>query len=94
LENILNSQRCVFDKSGLGYKPYKNEKYFKNFFVKAKSSNESFHICNFCNKNGHLIFDCPLKKFGCKALRKVWVPKGNIANPKGPKKVWVPKASS
>ena len=50
LENILNHQRCVFDKSGLGYKPHKNEKYFKNFFVKAKSSNESLHTCTFATR--------------------------------------------
>ena len=31
---ILASKKCVFDKRGLGYKTSKNEKYFKNYFVK------------------------------------------------------------
>ena len=33
-EMILASQKCVFDKRGLGYKTSKNEKYFENYFVK------------------------------------------------------------
>ena len=33
-EMILASQKCVFDKRGLGYKTSKNEKYFKNYFAK------------------------------------------------------------
>ena len=32
---ILANQKCVFDKRGLGYKTSKNEKYFKNYFVKV-----------------------------------------------------------
>ncbi|GAV66677.1 LOW QUALITY PROTEIN: UBN2 domain-containing protein, partial [Cephalotus follicularis] len=34
LDNLLELQRCVFDKVGLGYEEMKNVKYFKNFFVK------------------------------------------------------------
>ena len=46
---ILNSQKCVFDKNGLGYKSSNNGKYFKNYFVKDTS--ESFTtICNFCGR--------------------------------------------
>ena len=33
-DRILASQKCVFDKRGLEYKSSKNEKYFKNYFVK------------------------------------------------------------
>ena len=33
-EMILASQKCVFDKQELGFKSSKNQKYFKNYFVK------------------------------------------------------------
>ena len=35
---ILASQKCVFDKRGLGYKCSKKEKYFKNYFVNESTS--------------------------------------------------------
>ncbi|GAV69681.1 LOW QUALITY PROTEIN: zf-CCHC domain-containing protein/UBN2 domain-containing protein, partial [Cephalotus follicularis] len=34
LDNLLGLQRCVFDKTGLGFEEMKNIKHFKNFFVK------------------------------------------------------------
>ena len=37
-EMILASQKCVFDKQGLGFKSSKNQKYFKNYFVKESTS--------------------------------------------------------
>ncbi|KAH9684787.1 hypothetical protein KPL70_013662 [Citrus sinensis] len=40
LDNMLNSQKCVFDKGGLGYKPNLKQKYYKNYFVKATSTND------------------------------------------------------
>ena len=32
-EMILSSQKCVFDKQGLGFKSSKNQKYFKYYFI-------------------------------------------------------------
>ncbi|KAH9648834.1 hypothetical protein KPL70_025758 [Citrus sinensis] len=40
LDNMLNSQKCVFDKGGLGYKPNLKQKYYKNYFVKATSTHD------------------------------------------------------
>ena len=37
-EMILASKKCVFDKQGLGFKSSKNQKYFKNYFVKESAS--------------------------------------------------------
>ena len=51
---ILTSQKCVFDKKGLGYKTSKNEKYFKNYFVKESTSESSSTICNFCGRGGQI----------------------------------------
>ena len=47
-EMILVSQKCVFDKQGLGFKSSKNQKYFKSYFVKEPSSTSPFTTCNFC----------------------------------------------
>ena len=60
-EIILASQKCVFDKRGLGYKTSKNEKYFKNYFVKESTSESSSTICNFCGRGEHISSTCPLR---------------------------------
>ena len=60
-EMILASQKCVFDKRGLGYKTSNNEKYFKNYFVKESISESSSTICNFCGRGGHISSTCPLR---------------------------------
>ena len=52
---ILASQKCVFDKRGLGYKTSKNEKYFKNYFVKESTSESSSTICNFVVDDDTLV---------------------------------------
>ena len=47
---ILTSQKCIFDKKGLDYKPFKNKKYF----VKDASSFSPSTICNLCGIGGHI----------------------------------------
>ena len=54
-EMILDSQKCVFDKQGLGFKSLKNQKYFKNYFVKESTSASSSTTCNFCGRGGHIV---------------------------------------
>ena len=96
-EMILASQKCVFDKRGLGYKTSKNEKYFKNYFVKESTSESSSTICNFCGRGGHISSTCPLRNGSQKAStsksKKTWVEKSKVTNHQGPKKIWVPKSS-
>ena len=76
---ILASQKRVFDKQGLGFKFSKNQKYFKNYFVRG----------------GHISSTCPLRNGSQKnsnaKAKKVWVEKSKVTNPQGPKKIWVPK---
>ena len=74
-EMILTSQKCVFDKMGLGYKSSKNENYFKNYFVKESTSESPSTICNFCDKGGHISSTCPLKN----GSQKVSTSKSNKA---------------
>ena len=82
LDNLLGSQRYVFDKVGIGYNPKIKEKHFQRFFV-----NESFlnsPICKHCGKMGHNIHTCSIKK------NMIWIIKGTTpprTNPSGPKKI-------
>ena len=62
LDNMLNSQKCVFDQGGLGYKPNLKQKYYKNYFIKATSTNDHKIVCYYCNQNGHMKYKCPVKK--------------------------------
>ena len=91
LDNMLNSQKCVFDKGGLGYKPNLKQKYYKNYFVKATSTNDHKIACHYCNQNGHMKLRCPVKRNAYYGVKCIWVPKGTVANSQGPKKLWVPK---
>jgi hypothetical protein len=51
-ENILGSQKCIFDKAGLGFESYKKQKLYKDFFIPQEKPRE--FKCNFCYKKGHL----------------------------------------
>jgi hypothetical protein len=84
LDNLLGSQRCVFDKAGIGYNPKIKEKHYKKFFTNENFL--KFPICKHCGKIGHNIHTCPMKNM-------IWIIKGTTpsTNPRGPKKIWVPK---
>ena len=89
LNLLLNNQRAVFDKAGLGFRTHKKQKLFKNFFVPASSS----ITCYTCGIKGHKSYMCNKRKLN--NTKKVWVPKGtNATNQKGPKMAWVPKVST
>jgi hypothetical protein len=85
LDNLLGSQRCVFDKAGIGYNPNIKEKHYKKFFINKNFL--KFPICEHCEKLGHNFHTCPMKNM-------IWIIKGISpprTNPIGPKKIWVPK---
>jgi hypothetical protein len=60
-------------KKGSSYQYKKNQKYLKNYFVKAKQSYNLNHKCNNCRVIGHLIYACPIKKD--KVYNMTWVSK-------------------
>ena len=62
LDMILNSQRAVFSKVGLRYKPNNKQKFLKNFFVKAGESKTKNATCFRCGKVGHIANVCNHKK--------------------------------
>jgi hypothetical protein len=84
LDNLLGSQRCVFDKAGIGYNPKIKEKHYQKFFINENLLKSP--ICKHCGKIGHNIHTCPMKNM-------IWIIKGTSppTNPRGPKKIWVPK---
>ncbi|KAK2965308.1 hypothetical protein RJ640_004177, partial [Escallonia rubra] len=47
LDILLGKQRCVFEKSGIGYDPSKKQKDYKNFFNKSLVSCSPFTLCTF-----------------------------------------------
>ncbi|KAK2980809.1 hypothetical protein RJ640_020461 [Escallonia rubra] len=47
LDILLGKQRCVFEKSGIGYDPSKKQKDYKNFFNKSLVSCLPFTLCTF-----------------------------------------------
>ena len=84
-EMVLASQKCIFDKQGLGFKSSKNQKYFKNYFVKESTSVSLSTTCNFCEKEWHISSTCPLRNGSQKNSnakdKKNWVEKFKVTNP-------------
>ena len=61
LDNLFNSQKYVFDKWGIEYKPNLKQKYYKNYFVKSTSINNHI-VYYYCNQNGHMKNRSSVKK--------------------------------
>jgi len=93
LDIILGKQRCVFDKAGLRYKPDKQQKFCKNFFVFTQRYSSPFLTCFYCGKKRHGTSTCYFKK-NSNNIKMIRVPKGYFikTHTQGPKKIWVPKS--
>lgn len=91
LDKLLCSQKYIFDKEGIGYKPNLKQNYYKNYFVKATCINDHQIICHYCNRNGHKYYAYPTKKNAYLRVKNVWVPNRTITNTQVDKKIWVPK---
>ena len=77
MDKFLGSQRMSLNKEDIGYNPFNKKKNYKNFFVHETSKDKSHTVCNYCLRNGHISYSCPLKKPNTKIIQ-VWVPKGTI----------------
>ena len=93
LDLLLGSQKCVYDRAGIGYNPLAKQKLYKNMFVKTTPQQTHKITCAFCNANGHTIYSCYIKNYVKKGWKTMWVPKENVTNPQGPNKIWVPKTN-
>ena len=94
LDIILGKQRYVFDKAGLGYKPDKQQKFYKNFFASTQKNSSPCLTCFYCGKKGHGTSTCYFQKKNSNNIKMIWVPKGSFikTDTQGPKKFWVPKS--
>jgi len=92
---ILGKQRCVFDKVGIGFKPKKQQKFYKNFFASTQKYNSPFITCFNCARKGHGTSTCYFRK-NCNNIKMMWVPKGFLVNTniQGPNKFLVPKSQT
>ena len=75
LDKLLGSQRMSFNKEGIGYNPLNKKKAYKNFFIKETPKNKSHISYNYCLRNKHISYSCPLRKTNIKVIQ-VWVTKG------------------
>ena len=93
LNMILDNQKAVYDKAGLGYNLLKKQKFLKNIYVNYSSNKSTNITCFKCGRIGHKSYTC--LKSANTTIKKIWVPKGTIlTNLKGPKKAWVPKTET
>ena len=92
LNMLLNQQRLVLDKGGIGFNKTNKDRSSRSYFVRA-----TYNTCNYYGTVGHIAHNCTIRKdmSGNAKKRYVWVPKGQVhlvkANPKGPKHKWVSK---
>ena len=88
LDVILGKQRCVFDKAGIGYKPEKQQKFYKNLFASTQKYNSPFLTCFYSGRKGHATSTCYFRK-NSNNIKMIWVPKGSVinTNTQGPNKV-------
>ena len=69
---ILNNQKRVYDKAGLGYKPNNKQKYLKIFFSASSSTYSVSHItCFSYGKIGHKALACNSIKINGKIVKKI-----------------------
>ena len=93
LNMILENQKAIYDKAGLGYKPLKKQKFLKDIYANYSSKKPTNITCFKCGRIGHKSYTCLINKYA--NTKKIWVPKGTIlTNLKGPKKAWVPKTET
>ena len=84
LDNLLNSQKCVFDKGSVGYKPNLKQKSYNTYFVKNTSINNQV-VCHYCNQDGHMKNRCPVKGNAYYDVKCVWLQKEPLLTLKNPK---------
>ena len=92
LNMLLGSQRCIQNKTGLGYE---EKSYYNLFKPSTFTSSAPFIKCNYCKRKGHSASTCKIRK-GIGGQQQVWVPKGTRpkTNIQGPKQIWVPQSKT
>ncbi|XP_061360887.1 uncharacterized protein LOC133304840 [Gastrolobium bilobum] len=76
LNILLGKQRCMFNKSGLGFNTNSQEKSYKNFFISPSYMTSSpFIKCFHCGGKGHSASTCKIRKNGVylRSISSKWV---------------------
>ena len=68
---ILENQKAVYDKAGLGYNPLKKQKYLKNIYVNSLSNKSSNITCFKCGRVGHKSYTCFFNKSVNSNVKKI-----------------------
>ena len=66
----------TLEKGRLGYSYSNDEKYYKNFFVKASTSLNNLVYYNYCGNKGHISSSCYIKKKNLKKGTYISIQKG------------------
>jgi len=85
---ITGNQRYVFEKSGLGYNPKRNEKLYSTFFVRASTSSTSYLSC--CRNSFHEKY-C-MHKIISTGTKHIWMLKSTFTNLNKLMRLWIPKS--
>lgn len=83
----ISKRKNIFEKKNFVSTSSYVQKRFSNHIVESDTFYSSKRVCHFCNKNGHLSFECPIKKCAHFGMKLIWVPK---TNPQGPEIKRVP----
>ena len=91
---LLNNQRAVFNRAGIGYNPTNKQKVVGNLFVKSTIDKQKSIICHCCGKNGHKSYLCN-KRLQTSSNKVVIKTRSNmpVVNKKI-KQIWVPKGTN
>jgi len=94
-ETVLASQKCVFEKSRLGFNPQSKKNGISKPFSKVsekqpiEKSKQPVVTCFYCMKRDHTVRFCKIRKYFVPKGIMRWIPKGyevpsDKCNAKGP----------
>ena len=78
----ISKKNNFLKKKAFVTKPHFVQKCFKPNLLKKEGFHVSKCVCHYCNKIGHFISDCPIKRNAHFEAKMVWVPKTNHEGPK------------
>ena len=94
LDMLLNNQRAVFNRAGIGYNPTNKQKVVGNLFVNPTMNRQKSTICHCCGKNGHKSYICN-ERFQTPSSKVVIKTRSNMpVLTKKIKQIWVPKGTN
>jgi len=75
---MIASQRCAFNKEGLGYNMFSNEKAYNMSHRPLVRANALHKKYRFCKYIGHSIDSCPIRNGKPYKVKWIWIPKGTL----------------